>query len=103
MGLYTDPARDFGRLQLELHRAIRLVVDSGLHHKCWTREQAFKYAEDNSADAPSGIVKAIERCIIYLSQATAYMVGRLKISALRDKAERALGTKCDVRGFQTPC
>jgi uncharacterized protein (DUF885 family) len=99
MGLYTDPARDFGRLQLELHRAIRLVVDSGLHHKRWTREQAIKYVEDNSADAPGGIVKAIERYIIFPGQATAYMVGRLKISELRDKAQKALGSKYDVRGF----
>lgn len=99
MGLYTDPARDFGRLQLELHRAIRLVVDTGLHHKRWTREQAIKYVEDNSADAPGGIVKAIERYIIYPGQATAYMVGRLKISELRDKAQRALGKKFDIRGF----
>jgi len=99
MGLYTDPARDFGRLQLELHRAIRLVVDSGLHHKRWTREKAIKYVEDNSADAPGGIVKAIERYIIYPGQATAYMVGRLKISELRDKAQKALGSKFDVRGF----
>jgi len=99
MGLYTDPARDFGRLQLELHRAIRLVVDSGLHHKRWTREQAIKYVEDNSADAPGGIVKAIERYIIYPGQATAYMVGRLKISELRDKAQKALGKKFDMRGF----
>jgi len=99
MGLYTDPARDFGRLQLELHRAIRLVVDSGLHHKRWTRERAIKYVEDNSADAPGGIVKAIERYIIYPGQATAYMVGRLKISELRDKAQKALGKKFDIRGF----
>lgn len=99
MGLYTDPARDFGRLQLELHRAIRLVVDSGLHHKRWTREQAIKYVEDNSADAPGGIVKAIERYIIYPGQATAYMVGRLKISELRSKAQKALGKKFDIRGF----
>ena len=99
MGLYTDPARDFGRLQLELHRAIRPVVDSGLHHKRWTREQAIKYVENNSADAPGGIVKAIERYIIFPGQATAYMVGRLKISELRDKAQKALGPKFDVRGF----
>ncbi len=99
MGLYTDPARDFGRLQLELHRAIRLVVDSGLHHKRWPREQAIKYVEDNSADAPGGIVKAIERYIVYPGQATAYMVGRLKISELRDKAQKALGKRFDVRGF----
>ena len=65
MGLYQDPYRDFGRLQLELHRAIRLVVDSGIHHKRWTREQAIKYVEDNSADAKGGIVKAIERYIVY--------------------------------------
>ncbi|PTQ10784.1 DUF885 domain-containing protein [Sphingomonas oleivorans] len=99
MGLYTDPYRDFGRLQLELHRAIRLVVDTGIHHKRWTREQAIKYVEDNSADAPGGIVKAIERYIVYPGQATAYMIGRLKISELRAKAERELGPKYDVRAF----
>ncbi|SNS51485.1 Uncharacterized conserved protein, DUF885 familyt [Sphingomonas laterariae] len=99
MGLYTDPYRDFGRLQLELHRAIRLVVDTGLHHKRWTREQAIKYVEDNSADAPGGIVKAIERYVVYPGQATAYMIGRLKISELRDKAQKALGDRFDVRGF----
>jgi uncharacterized protein (DUF885 family) len=99
MGLYTDPYRDFGRLQLELHRAIRLVVDSGLHHKKWTREQAIKYVEDNSADAPGGIVKAIERYVVYPGQATAYMVGRLKMSELRDKAQKELGPKFDYRAF----
>jgi len=99
MGLYEDPYRDFGRLQLELHRAIRLVVDSGLHDKKWTREQAIKYVEDNSADAPGGIVKAIERYIVFPGQATAYLVGRLKISELRAKAEKALGDRYDVRGF----
>jgi uncharacterized protein (DUF885 family) len=99
MGLYTDPYRDFGRLQLELHRAIRLVVDSGLHHKRWSRERAIKYVEDNSADAPGGIVKAIERYIVYPGQATAYMVGRLKITDLRAKAEKQLGPRFDIKGF----
>ena len=99
MGLYTDPYRDFGRLQLELHRAIRLVVDTGIHHKKWTREQAIRYVEANSADAPGGIVKAIERYVVYPGQATAYMIGRLKISELRDKAQGALGSRFDVRGF----
>jgi uncharacterized protein (DUF885 family) len=99
MGAYQDPYRDFGRLQLELHRAIRLVVDSGLHHKRWSREQAIKYVEDNSADAPGGIVKAIERYAVYPGQATAYMVGKLKIEELRRKAEAALGDKFDIRGF----
>jgi uncharacterized protein (DUF885 family) len=99
MGLYQDPYRDFGRLQLELHRAIRLVVDSGLHHKRWSREQAIKYVEDNSADAKGGIVKAIERYIVYPGQATAYMVGKLKIEELKAKAKSQLGAKYDERGF----
>jgi uncharacterized protein (DUF885 family) len=99
MGMYTDPYRDFGRLQLELHRAIRLVVDSGLHHKRWSRERAIKYVGDNSADAPGGIVKAIERYIVYPGQATAYMVGRLKITELRERARQRLGDRFDMRGF----
>ncbi|WP_205479659.1 DUF885 domain-containing protein [Sphingomonas arenae] len=99
MGLYNDPYRDFGRLQLELHRAIRLVVDSGIHHKRWTREQAIKYVEDNSADAKGGIVKAIERYVVYPGQATAYMVGKLKIEELRAKAKAELGTRYDDRQF----
>jgi uncharacterized protein (DUF885 family) len=99
MGFYTDPYRDFGRLQLELHRAIRLVVDSGLHDKRWSREQAIRYVEENSADAAGGIVKAIERYAVYPGQATAYMVGRLKISELRDKAQRELGPKFSMADF----
>lgn len=99
MGLYQDPYRDFGRLQLELHRAIRLVVDSGIHHKRWSREQAIKYVEDNSADAKGGIVKAIERYIVYPGQATSYMVGKLKIEELRARAKAELGPKYDDRGF----
>ncbi len=99
MGLYQDPYRDFGRLQLELHRAIRLVVDSGIHHKRWSRETAIKYVEDNSADAKGGIVKAIERYIVYPGQATAYMVGKLKIEELRAKAKAQLGAKYDDRQF----
>ena len=99
MGQYEDPYRDFGRLQLELHRAIRLVVDTGIHHKRWTREQAIQYVEDNSADAKGGIVKAIERYVVYPGQATAYMVGKLKIEELRARAEKALGKKFDIKGF----
>lgn len=99
MGLYQDPYRDFGRLQLELHRAIRLVVDSGIHHKRWSRERAIKYVEDNSADAKGGIVKAIERYVVYPGQATAYMIGKLKIEELRAKAKTQLGAKYDDRQF----
>ena len=97
MGLYTDPYRDFGRLQLELHRAMRLVVDSGLHHKRWSRAQAIKFIQDNSAD--KGIEKAIERYIVYPGQATAYMVGKLKIEELRARSKAALGAKYDDRQF----
>ena len=97
MGLYSDPYRDFGRLQLELHRAMRLVVDSGLHHKRWSREQAIKYIQDNSAD--KGIEKAIERYIVYPGQATAYMVGKLKIEELRARSKARLGAKYDDRAF----
>lgn len=99
MGLYTDPYRDFGRLQLELHRAIRLVVDTGIHHKRWSRERAIDYVEKNSADAKGGIVKAIERYIVYPGQATAYMIGKLKIEELRARAEQQLGDRFDIRGF----
>lgn len=99
MGFYTDPYRDFGRLQLELHRAIRLVVDTGLHDKRWTREQAIQYVQDNSADAPGGIVKAIERYAVFPGQANAYMIGRLKISELRDRAQKELGDRFSMAGF----
>jgi uncharacterized protein (DUF885 family) len=99
MGQYTDPVRDFGRLQLELHRAIRLVVDTGIHAKKWTREQAIRYVLDNSAEPKPAAAKAIERYIVMPGQATAYMVGRLKISELRERARTALGDRFDIRGF----
>jgi uncharacterized protein (DUF885 family) len=99
MGQYTDPIRDFGRLQLELHRAIRLVVDTGLHSKKWSREQAIRYIVDNSAEPQPSCVKAIERYIVNPGQATAYMVGRLKISELRERARTALGDRFDIRAF----
>jgi uncharacterized protein (DUF885 family) len=99
MGQYTDPVRDFGRLQLELHRAIRLVVDTGIHAKKWTREQAIRYVLDNSAEPKPAAAKAIERYIVMPGQATAYMVGRLKISELRERARAALGDRFDIRAF----
>jgi uncharacterized protein (DUF885 family) len=99
MGQYTDPVRDFGRLQLELHRAIRLVVDTGIHAKKWTRDQAIRYVLDNSAEPRPAATKAIERYIVMPGQATAYMVGRLKISELRERARTALGDRFDIRAF----
>jgi uncharacterized protein (DUF885 family) len=102
IGQYQDPSSDFGRLQLELHRAIRLVVDSGIHGPLhWSREQAVQYTIDNSAEPAGGIQKAIERYVVYPGQATAYMVGRLKISELRDRAQKAMGAKFDIKAFHT--
>jgi uncharacterized protein (DUF885 family) len=99
MGQYQNPYNDFGRLQLELHRAIRLVVDTGIHDKRWSREDAIAYLKANSADPEGGIQKAIERYTVYPGQATAYMVGRLKILELRERARQALGPKFDIRQF----
>jgi uncharacterized protein (DUF885 family) len=99
MGQYRDPYSDFGRLQLELHRAIRLVVDTGIHDKRWSRETAVQYVVDNSAEPEGGIQKAIERYTVYPGQATAYMVGRLKILELRDRAQAALGSRFDIKAF----
>jgi uncharacterized protein (DUF885 family) len=99
MGQYRDPYSDFGRLQLELHRAIRLVVDTGIHDKRWSRETAVQYVIDNSAEPEGGIQKAIERYTVYPGQATAYMVGRLKILELRDRAQAALGSRFDIKAF----
>lgn len=99
IGLYEDPYSDFGRLAMELWRACRLVTDTGLHAKRWTREQAIDYLLQNTPNAESDIVKAIERYIVMPSQATAYKVGMLKILELRDKAKSSLGEAFDIREF----
>ncbi len=99
MGFYTDPYSDFGRLGMELWRAGRLVVDTGLHHKRWSREEAIGWLTENTPNPPGDIEKAIERYIVYPGQATAYMIGKLKIMELREKARTELGTKFDIREF----
>ena len=99
MNLYTDPVQDFGRLSMELLRAARLVVDPGIHYKHWTREQAIKYFNDNTAEPPGECIKAIERYIIWPGQATAYKVGMNKILELREKAKKELGPKFDIREY----
>ena len=99
MGFYTDPYSDFGRLGMELWRACRLVVDTGIHHKRWSRERAIQYLTDNTPNPPGDIEKAIERYIVYPGQATAYMIGKLKIMELRDRAQTALGDDFDIRAF----
>lgn len=99
MGFYEDPYSDFGRLAMELWRACRLVVDTGLHAQRWSREEAIEYLVENTPNARYDAVKAIERYIAMPGQATAYMIGKLKIMELRDKARTALGDKFDIRGF----
>ena len=94
-----DPHGDLGRLQAELFRAIRLVVDTGIHAKRWTREEAIQYLKDNTPNPDGDIEKAIERYIVYPGQATAYMIGQLRIRELRANAARQLGPQFDVRKF----
>lgn len=99
MGFYADPYSDFGRLAMELWRACRLVVDTGIHFKKWTREEAIDYLKKNTPNPEGDIVKAIERYIVMPSQATAYKIGMLKIQELRQKAKDKLGDRFDVRDF----
>ena len=99
MGFYTDPYSDFGRLQMELWRAGRLVVDTGIHRKRWSREQAIQWLKDNTPNPEGDIVKAIERYIVYPGQATAYTIGKLKIVELREKARAELGDRFDIKAF----
>jgi uncharacterized protein (DUF885 family) len=99
MGFYTDPYADFGRLQMELWRAGRLVVDTGIHKKRWTREQAIQWLKDNTPNPEGDIEKGIERYIVYPGQATAYMIGKLKIMELREKSRTELGDRFDIKAF----
>jgi len=99
MGFYEDPYSDFGRLAMELWRAARLVVDTGLHDKEWTREKAIDYLTTNTPNPENDCIKAIERYIVLPGQATAYKIGMLKIQDLRAKAKNKLGDKFDIREF----
>lgn len=99
MGFYKDPYSLFGHLSLELWRAVRLVTDTGLHSKRWTREQAIRYFQDNSLLSERDIVKEVERYINNPGQATSYKIGQLKILELRERAKSALGERFDIRDF----
>lgn len=99
MGFYSDPYSDFGRLAMELWRACRLVVDTGIHNKKWTREEGIKYYTDNTPNAEFDAIKMVERHIVMPGQATAYKIGMLKILELRKKAKDAMGEKFDIREF----
>ncbi|WP_100913884.1 DUF885 domain-containing protein [Pseudoalteromonas spongiae] len=99
MGLYEDPYSDFGRLAMELWRACRLVVDTGIHAMKWTRQQGIAYYVNNTPNATSDGVKMVERHIVMPSQATAYKIGMIKIVELRESAKKQLGEKFDIREF----
>jgi uncharacterized protein (DUF885 family) len=99
LGLFTDPYQWYGRLADEQLRAMRLVVDTGLHHKGWTREQAIQYMLDNSSMAESDVESEVERYIVWPGQALGYKIGELRIMALRHRAEAALGPRFDIRAF----
>jgi uncharacterized protein (DUF885 family) len=99
MGAYQDPYSDFGRLSGEIWRACRLVIDTGLHAKGWTEEQAVQYFRENSANAEGQIRAEVRRYIVMPGQATSYKIGMLKILELRSKAQAVLGDKFDIRAF----
>lgn len=99
MGGYENPYYDFGRLVNEIWRAIRLVVDTGLHSKGWTEAEAIKYFSDNSSIADGAIIAEVQRYMVMPGQATSYKIGMLKIQELRQYAEDELGAKFDIKGF----
>ena len=99
LGVYTDPYQYFGYLDSQLFRAIRLVVDTGIHSKNWTRDRTIQYILDNSSRGRSNATAETERYIAIPGQALAYKIGQLKISELRARAEKALGPKFDIREY----
>lgn len=99
LGLYQDPYQYFGMLGNEMHRAVRLVVDTGMHSKGWTREQAIKYSLENEAESEASITVEIERYMAIPGQALSYKIGQLKILELRKRAQEKMGPKFDIKKF----
>ena len=99
MGGYQDPYSDFGRLSSEIWRAIRLVVDTGIHAKGWSEEEAVQYALENSPNPEAAVRSEVQRYYVLPGQATSYKIGMIRIQELRAKAEEELGDKFDIRGF----
>lgn len=101
LGLYSNPYQLFGMLSMEMHRAIRLVVDSGIHSKGWTREEAIQYSMNHEADSKSSITAEIERYMATPGQALSYKIGQLKIQELRALSEKTLGDSFDIKEFHS--
>ncbi len=99
LGLYKDPYSRFGQLTYDMWRAVRLVVDTGIHAKHWTRQQAIDYFKANAAKTEADIINEVDRYISWPGQALAYKIGQLRILELRTEAERQLGAKFDIRDF----
>jgi uncharacterized protein (DUF885 family) len=99
LGLYTNPYAYFGRLMWDMHRALRLVVDAGLHAKGWTREQAIRFMLENNALQEAEVTKEVERFMAMPGQALSYKIGELKIRELRKRTEEKLGDRFDIRAF----
>ena len=99
MGMYTDPYDKFGQLSYEMWRAVRLVVDTGMHHKRWSRQQAIDFFHENTGLAELNIISEVDRYIVWPGQALAYKIGELKIKELRATATETLGADFDIRGF----
>jgi uncharacterized protein (DUF885 family) len=99
VGFYQDPYSDYGRLEADIWRAVRLVVDTGVHSEGWTREQMVQYFHEHSNVDETSVQSEVDRYIAWPSQAVAYKIGQLKILELRDRAQKALGAKFDIRAF----
>ena len=99
LGLYTDPYQYFGMLGNEMHRAVRLVVDTGMHNEGWTREHAIKYSLENEAESEAAIIAEIERYMAIPGQALSYKIGQMKILELRKKAQEKMKDKFDIKVF----
>jgi len=99
--MYEDPYQDFGMLSMEMHRAIRLVLETGIHDQGWTREQAIQYSLENEAESLEKITVEVERYMATPGAALCYKVGQLKIRELRTAAEAALGEQFDIREFHS--
>jgi len=99
LGLYQDPYSRFGQLTYDMWRAVRLVVDTGMHYKGWTRQQAIDFFKDNAAKTEHDIVNEIDRYILWPGQALAYKIGQLKMLQIRERAEIQLGDRFDIRAF----